>query len=163
MRPVLNAVIGCSVLPIRKSSRSRLNSSTTCGVIHPPHTLSRGKRARSMTTTSSPDWRSFQAHEEPAGPPPMMMTSVRVTIIAQLPGGRAAALQNGRIAELQKAKDSLQKGQKVLPSDLSCLQTSNLSSLSSITFCNPAMLQSCNCQGSRRQGTTLLDPRANPT
>src|SRR5262245_31821404 len=47
----------------------------TCGVIQPAHTLSRGKTARSMTTTSRPARRSARAEEDPAGPPPTIRTS----------------------------------------------------------------------------------------
>src|SRR5262245_20195893 len=54
---------------------SSASSSMTAGVIHPAHTLSRGKRALSRTTTSSPARRSCHAHDEPAGPPPTIKTS----------------------------------------------------------------------------------------
>src|SRR5580700_2483822 len=51
------------------------NSSSTAGVIHPPQTLSRGKTCLSRMATSNPAFRSFQAQDEPAGPPPTIKTS----------------------------------------------------------------------------------------
>src|SRR5262245_55576822 len=64
---------------------SSSSSSTTDGVIQPAQTLSRGNDARSMTTTSSPALRSFHAHVEPAGPPPMTNASQRSTVVVDVP------------------------------------------------------------------------------
>ncbi len=55
----------------------RSSRGNTSGVSHPAHTLSRGKRARSATTTSQPARRSRLAAVEPAGPPP---TIERITL-----------------------------------------------------------------------------------
>src|ERR1035438_3698166 len=51
------------------------NSSSTSGVIHPPQSLWRGNTLRSTMSTSSPESRSAQAQDDPAGPPPMIITS----------------------------------------------------------------------------------------
>ena len=63
--------------PARYSSVSSRSVSTTAGVTHPAHTLSRGKSRLSMTATSRPARRSCQAQVEPAGPPPITMASNR--------------------------------------------------------------------------------------
>src|SRR5215471_2343811 len=47
----------------------------TWGVIQPPHTLLRGNRALSSTTTFSPLDVRAQAHDDPAGPPPAIRIS----------------------------------------------------------------------------------------
>src|SRR6266404_1582110 len=65
----------CKTRTREYSSRSISSSSTTGGVIHPPHTLSRGKVWRSKITTRKPESRSFQAQEVPAGPAPTIRTS----------------------------------------------------------------------------------------
>src|SRR6202790_3487172 len=65
----------CKTWPREYSRRSISSSSTTGGVIHPPHTLSRGKICRSRITTLKPESRSFQAQELPAGPAPTIRTS----------------------------------------------------------------------------------------
>src|ERR1035441_1826183 len=51
------------------------SASNTRGVIHPPQSLLRGKVLRSISSVSSPDCRSPQAQEDPAGPPPTIKTS----------------------------------------------------------------------------------------
>jgi hypothetical protein len=48
---------------------------TTCGVIQPAQTLSRGNVAASTTSTSRPAWRNRHAQVEPAGPPPTIRAS----------------------------------------------------------------------------------------
>ena len=68
-------VIGWNVRPRRYSSMSRFKSVTTCGVIHPAQTLSRGNTAASTTITSRPARRSAHAQVDPAGPPPTMSAS----------------------------------------------------------------------------------------
>src|SRR5438876_735075 len=83
--PVRNPVIGCSVLPRRYSAASIPSSSTTRGVIQPAHTLSRGKTAASITTTSRPACLSFHAQADPAGPPPTIRTS-QVSIVNKTRG-----------------------------------------------------------------------------
>src|SRR5664279_5849625 len=60
------------------------NSSNTSGVIHPPQSLWRGKALRSRMSVSSPESRSPQAQEDPAGPPPTIKTS-QESIIRRLP------------------------------------------------------------------------------
>src|SRR5215469_5573687 len=47
----------------------------TNGVIQPPQTLLRGNLALSRMATRSPELRSRQAQDEPAGPPPTIRTS----------------------------------------------------------------------------------------
>src|SRR2546422_254910 len=49
--------MSCKTWPREYSSRSIASSSTTGGVIHPPHTLSRGKVCRSRITTVRPESR----------------------------------------------------------------------------------------------------------
>src|SRR6202158_5643547 len=65
----------CKTWSREYSCRSISSSSATGGVIHPPHTLSRGKVCRSRITTRKPESRSFQAQELPAGPAPTIRTS----------------------------------------------------------------------------------------
>src|ERR1035438_7827662 len=60
------------------------SASNTSGVIHPPQSLLRGKVLRSISRVSSPDSRSPQAQEDPAGPPPTIKTS-QESIIRRLP------------------------------------------------------------------------------
>ena len=45
-----------------------------CGLMYSEHGLSRGKRARSSTSTSSPARAMKYAADDPAGPPPTMTT-----------------------------------------------------------------------------------------
>src|SRR5262245_11592620 len=75
MTPARNPRIACSVRPWAYSARSSDRSDTACGVIQPAQTLSRGKTALSITTTSAPASRSFRAQEDPPGPPPTIRTS----------------------------------------------------------------------------------------
>src|SRR5712671_3857551 len=70
-----NALVNARTAAREYSCRSISSSSTTGGVIHPPHTLSRGKICRSRITTLKPESRSFQAQELPAGPAPTIRTS----------------------------------------------------------------------------------------
>src|SRR5262245_8909292 len=84
MTPARNPRIVCSVRPRAYSSRSSERSVTTCGVIQPAHTLSRGNTALSTTTTSAPASRSLRAQEDPPGPPPTIRTS-QVSIRTKCP------------------------------------------------------------------------------
>src|SRR5207245_6319577 len=103
---VRKPVMGCSTRPRAYSSRSRASASTTPGVIHPAQTLSRGKTARSITTTSSPATRSRHAQVDPAGPPPTTTTSAEVTSAVQLgarPGYLGRPTREGELEELEVA------------------------------------------------------------
>src|ERR1700722_16873264 len=51
----------------------------TSGVIQPGHSFRRGNTSLSRMSTSAPPWRSLRAAEEPAGPPPMISTSLWIT------------------------------------------------------------------------------------
>src|SRR5579862_8379788 len=62
----------------------------SAGVIQPAQGLSRGKSLRSITTTSRPEPASFQAHDEPAGPPPTIKTSQRSMSV--YPVGRSVVI-----------------------------------------------------------------------
>src|SRR2546422_1649927 len=75
MQLIRNPVIGWNTLPREYSAGSISNSSSTAGVIHPPHGLLRGKPCLSRIVTSMPECRNFQAQEEPAGPPPTIRMS----------------------------------------------------------------------------------------
>src|SRR2546425_6014461 len=66
MQLIRNPVIGWNTLPREYSAGSISNSSSTAGVIHPPHGLLRGKPCLSRIVTSMPECRNFQAQEEPA-------------------------------------------------------------------------------------------------
>src|SRR6185503_4401554 len=61
------------------SSRRTSRAWRTAGVTQPAQTLSRGKRARSRTTTSRPLRARRHAQLDPAGPPPTTRTSQVVT------------------------------------------------------------------------------------
>src|SRR3984893_4924488 len=75
MRLIRKPWIGCRTRHRAYSTRSTLSSCSTGGVIHPPHTLSRGKICLSRITVVSPESRNFQAQELPAGPAPAIKIS----------------------------------------------------------------------------------------
>src|SRR5207245_2078730 len=123
---VRKPVMGCSTRPRAYSSRSRASASTTPGVIHPAQTLSRGKTARSITTTSSPATRSRHAQVDPAGPPPTTTTSAEVTSAVQLgarPGYLGRPTREGELEEpaplrRERAVDHPAEGAVVLRADV---------------------------------------------
>src|ERR1017187_5139563 len=75
MRPTVNPVMGWRILVRPYSSGLTRSMWKTAGVIQPPQTLSRGNLPLSRTSTSSPEDRSPQAQEDPAGPAPTIKTS----------------------------------------------------------------------------------------
>src|SRR5229473_2686143 len=75
MRLVRNPWIACNTRLREYSVTSIASSLRTGGVIHPPHTLLRGKICLSRITVVSPESRNFQAQELPAGPAPTIKIS----------------------------------------------------------------------------------------
>src|SRR5229473_6674270 len=95
MQLIRNPVIGWNTLPREYSAGSIPNSSSTAGVIHPPHGLLRGKPCLSRIVTSMPECRNFQAQEEPAGPPPTIRMSHESIAIPVLRSARLCRGERG--------------------------------------------------------------------
>ena len=71
-------IAGTSVIPSLRNSAHTPRSwrmGRVAGVRNSPHGLSRGKRARSRSSTSQPRRAISSAADEPAGPPPTTITS----------------------------------------------------------------------------------------
>ena len=68
-------IAGAAANPGRPSRPSSASSASAIGPTKSPHTLSRGKLARSISTTSNPRPASRAAAAAPAGPPPSTATS----------------------------------------------------------------------------------------
>src|SRR5919206_2923312 len=79
---------GSTPRPARTSSAS--------GATPSPHTLSRGKSARSSTSTEAPLRRAASAAADPAGPPPTTTTSQRCTLRPPAGARRERASGGGR-------------------------------------------------------------------
>src|SRR5208282_2791176 len=99
--------IGWKTRPRPYSATSSFKSSTTPGVIQPEQSLLRGNSALSTISTSSPPARSLPAQVEPAGPPPMMITSASCIALFQHPLSRP-----GNLIRPVPGKEHLEKLQR---------------------------------------------------